>query len=93
MSSVLKLHQPPSGPLGDNRLLFCSFLDQVGSEETSCPESLQPPEQTGSSLLDVPAAGHTNITDLINESYQVRSRSGPRIEEGSIIIIISSVLH
>lgn len=52
---------------------FCSFLDQIGSEESSCvspspPAALEP----DSSDADVPAVRHTNITDLINEAYEVR---------------------
>lgn len=50
---------------------FCSFLDQIGSEESTCvspPAALEP----DSSDADVPAVRHTNITDLINEAYEVR---------------------
>lgn len=52
---------------------FSSFLDQIGSEESSCvspspPAALEP----DSGDADVPAARHTNITDLINEAHEVR---------------------
>lgn len=51
-----------------------SFLDQVGSEESSCVPSSPPAalEASSSSDTDVPAVRHTNITDLINQSYEVR---------------------
>uniref|UniRef100_A0A8C4F6U5 TBC1 domain family member 8B n=1 Tax=Dicentrarchus labrax TaxID=13489 RepID=A0A8C4F6U5_DICLA len=46
------------------------FLDQVGSEASSCVPSSQPPALETSSDTDIPAVRHTNITDLINESYE-----------------------
>lgn len=53
--------------------MLWSFLDQVGSEESSCvPSSPPAAPETSSSDADVPAVGHTNITDLINQSYEVR---------------------
>ncbi|KAK5860663.1 hypothetical protein PBY51_022124 [Eleginops maclovinus] len=62
---------------GQALMILSSFLDQVGSEESCClpsspmssPPSSPPPtaEETCSSEADV---GNTNITDLINESYQ-----------------------
>lgn len=53
--------------------LLCSFLDQVGSEESSRPPSSPPAAEEGSSSnADLPTVGHTNITNLINESYEVR---------------------
>lgn len=58
-------------------LVIRSFLDQVGSEEESpSPPSLQPAAEdssSSSSSMDVPSVGRTNITDLITESYEVRS--------------------
>lgn len=51
----------------------CSFLDEVGSEESSCVPSSPPAAlEPSSSEADVPTVRHTNITDLINESYTVR---------------------
>ncbi|XP_044071734.1 TBC1 domain family member 8 isoform X2 [Siniperca chuatsi] len=51
---------------GQALMILTSFLDQVGSEESSClPSSPPAAEET-----DIPAVGHTNITDLINESYE-----------------------
>eukprot|EP00066_Takifugu_rubripes_P022284 XP_011611550.1 PREDICTED: TBC1 domain family member 8 [Takifugu rubripes] len=56
---------------GQALLILTSFLDQIGSEESSCvspspPAALEP----DSSDADVPAVRHTNITDLINEAYE-----------------------
>lgn len=53
---------------------FGSFLDQIGSEESSCVSPPSPPAalEPGSSDTDVPAVRHTNITHLINDSYEVR---------------------
>lgn len=58
---------PPSAAL-----LCDSFLDQVGSKETSSAPSSPPVTlETSGSDTDVPAVRPTNITDLINESYEV----------------------
>lgn len=52
---------------------FCSFLDQIGSEESSCVSPSPPAaSEPDSSDADVPAVRHTNITALINEAYEVR---------------------
>ncbi|XP_035533054.1 LOW QUALITY PROTEIN: TBC1 domain family member 8 [Morone saxatilis] len=57
---------------GQALMILTSFLDQVGSEASSCVPSSQPPalETSSSSDTDIPAVRHTNITDLINESYE-----------------------
>ncbi|KAM7380087.1 hypothetical protein PAMP_003406 [Pampus punctatissimus] len=56
---------------GQALMILTSFLEQVGYEETSCPVSPLPAtEETSSINPDVPAVGHTNITHLINESYE-----------------------
>ncbi|KAK2840125.1 hypothetical protein Q5P01_013865 [Channa striata] len=59
---------------GQALMILTSFLDQVGSEESSCSPSSPPAEVTStsssSSNTDSPAVGHANITDLINESYE-----------------------
>ncbi|XP_032385373.1 TBC1 domain family member 8 isoform X1 [Etheostoma spectabile] len=56
---------------GQALMILTSFLDQVGNEESSCPPSSPPAaEETSSSDTDIPAVGPTNITDLINESYE-----------------------
>ncbi|XP_042350477.1 LOW QUALITY PROTEIN: TBC1 domain family member 8 [Plectropomus leopardus] len=56
---------------GQALMILTSFLDQVGSEESS-PHPSSPPaaEETSSSDTDSLAVHHTNITDLINESYE-----------------------
>ncbi|KAM9347286.1 TBC1 domain family member 8 [Symphorus nematophorus] len=56
---------------GQALMILTSFLDQVGSEELCCvPSSPSAALETSSSSsdTDVPAVGHTNITDLINEA-------------------------
>ncbi|XP_051261113.1 TBC1 domain family member 8 [Dicentrarchus labrax] len=55
---------------GQALMILTSFLDQVGSEASSCVPSSQPPALETSSDTDIPAVRHTNITDLINESYE-----------------------
>ncbi|KAF3694569.1 TBC1 domain family member 8 AD 3 Vascular Rab-GAP/TBC-containing protein [Channa argus] len=62
---------------GQALMILTSFLDQVGSEESSCsPSSPAAAELTtssssgSSSNTDSPTAGRTNITDLINNSYE-----------------------
>uniref|UniRef100_A0A7N6AFD5 TBC1 domain family member 8B n=1 Tax=Anabas testudineus TaxID=64144 RepID=A0A7N6AFD5_ANATE len=60
---------------GQALMILTSFLDQVGSEEASCPPSSPPAaELTSSSSTSsdtyIPTVQHTNITDLINESYE-----------------------
>lgn len=57
---------------GQALMILTSFLDQVGNEETSCPPSSSPAaEDTDSrSDTDIYAVRRTNITDLINESYE-----------------------
>ncbi|XP_038577050.1 TBC1 domain family member 8 [Micropterus salmoides] len=56
---------------GQALMILASFLDQVGCEESSClPSSPPAVEETGRSDTGIPAVGHTNITNLINESYE-----------------------
>ncbi|GAA6225238.1 TBC1 domain family member 8 [Lates japonicus] len=56
---------------GQALMILTSFLDQVGSEELSHPPSSPPATEEGSSSnADLPTVGHTNITNLINESYE-----------------------
>ncbi|XP_040912855.1 TBC1 domain family member 8 isoform X2 [Toxotes jaculatrix] len=59
---------------GQALMILTSFLDQVGSEESSSPPSSPPGAQEsgsgGGDITDIPAVVHTNITDLINESYE-----------------------
>lgn len=56
---------------GQALMILTSFLEQVGNEASSCPVSpVHAAEETSSSNPDVPAVRHTNITDLINESYE-----------------------
>uniref|UniRef100_A0A665W2F6 TBC1 domain family member 8B n=1 Tax=Echeneis naucrates TaxID=173247 RepID=A0A665W2F6_ECHNA len=57
---------------GQALMILTSFLDQVGSKESSCfPSSPPAAEESGcSSDADHPAVAHANITDLINESYE-----------------------
>ncbi|XP_028250363.1 TBC1 domain family member 8 isoform X2 [Parambassis ranga] len=56
---------------GQALMILTSFLDQVGSQGSpGVPSSPPAAEETSSSDADIPAVGHTNITDLINESYQ-----------------------
>ncbi|XP_029936595.1 TBC1 domain family member 8 [Myripristis murdjan] len=54
---------------GQALMVLTGFLDQVGSGEDSSgpPPSPQPPAEENNG---VPAVGRTNITDLINESYE-----------------------
>lgn len=53
---------------GQALMILTSFLDQVGSgEDASCPPSSPPAAEENNG---VPAVGRTNITDLINESYE-----------------------
>ncbi|XP_071337199.1 TBC1 domain family member 8 [Trachinotus anak] len=56
---------------GQALMILTSFLDQVGSKESSSPPSSpRSAEESCSSDTDIPAVGHTNITNLINESYE-----------------------
>nr|XP_020504830.1 TBC1 domain family member 8 [Labrus bergylta] len=58
---------------GQALMILTSFLDQVGSEESSCPPSSPPAAaaaETSSSDSEIPAVRPTNITDLINDSYE-----------------------
>ncbi|XP_069578777.1 TBC1 domain family member 8 isoform X1 [Brachyistius frenatus] len=56
---------------GQALMILTSFLDQVGSEESSrAPSSPPATEENSFSDADSPAAGHTNITNLINQSYE-----------------------
>ncbi|XP_031734933.1 TBC1 domain family member 8 [Anarrhichthys ocellatus] len=71
---------------GQALMILTGFLDQVGSEESSCPPSSPPAAETSttsttsstttstttstSSGTDIPAVRNTNISDLINESYE-----------------------
>uniref|UniRef100_A0A3Q3N3L6 TBC1 domain family member 8B n=1 Tax=Mastacembelus armatus TaxID=205130 RepID=A0A3Q3N3L6_9TELE len=64
-------HLSASTDDGQALMILTSFLDQVGNEESSCPPSSPPAaEETSSSDTDIPAVRHTNITDLINDSYE-----------------------
>lgn len=67
-----------------------SFLEQVGSEESSWP----PPADvtSGGSDASVPAVRHANITDLINESYEVRSTQAGAAARSLCCCLFSSVL-
>ncbi|KAG7503011.1 TBC1 domain family member 8 isoform X1 [Solea senegalensis] len=56
---------------GQALMILTSFLEQVDSEASPLPPSSPPAaEQSSRGDDDVPAAGHINITDLINESYE-----------------------
>ncbi|XP_041663137.1 TBC1 domain family member 8 [Cheilinus undulatus] len=56
---------------GQALMVLTSFLDQVGSEELSCPPPSSPTTpETSSSDAEIPAVRHTNITNLINNSYE-----------------------
>ncbi|XP_022596877.1 TBC1 domain family member 8 [Seriola dumerili] len=57
---------------GQALMILTSFLEQVGSKESSRPPSSPPAaeESSSSSDTDIPAVRHTNITNLINESYE-----------------------
>ncbi|XP_058468919.1 TBC1 domain family member 8 [Solea solea] len=56
---------------GQALMILTSFLEQVDSEASPRPPSSPPAaEQSSHGDDDVPAAGHINITDLINESYE-----------------------
>uniref|UniRef100_A0A3B5B651 TBC1 domain family member 8B n=1 Tax=Stegastes partitus TaxID=144197 RepID=A0A3B5B651_9TELE len=56
---------------GQALMILTSFLDQVGGEDSSCvPSSPPAAEESSCSDADIPAVGHANITDLINESYE-----------------------
>uniref|UniRef100_UPI0037E964D2 TBC1 domain family member 8 n=1 Tax=Semicossyphus pulcher TaxID=241346 RepID=UPI0037E964D2 len=58
---------------GQALMILTSFLDQVGYEESGCPPSPPPAAAERSSIssdTDVPAVRHTNITALINDSYE-----------------------
>ncbi|XP_049449623.1 TBC1 domain family member 8 isoform X1 [Epinephelus fuscoguttatus] len=57
---------------GQALMILTSFLEQVGSEESSSPPSSPPAaeETSSSSDADVFTVRHTNITDLINDSYE-----------------------
>ena len=54
--------------------VLCSFLEQVGSEASSSSPPSSPPaaDESGRSDSDVPVV-LANITDLINQSYEVRN--------------------
>ncbi|XP_072253584.1 TBC1 domain family member 8 isoform X2 [Leuresthes tenuis] len=55
---------------GQALMILTSFLDQVGNEESPCvPSSPPAAEESSCGDPDVPAVGHMNITDLINESF------------------------
>ncbi|XP_068592952.1 TBC1 domain family member 8 isoform X2 [Cebidichthys violaceus] len=70
---------------GQALMILTSFLDQVGSEEVSCPPSSPPAADDFTSISvsvsisvsssssgsgDIPAVRNTNISDLINQSYE-----------------------
>ncbi|KAM3862112.1 TBC1 domain family member 8 [Diretmus argenteus] len=55
---------------GQALMILTSFLDQVRSDDSSSPASSPPAAETSSSNSSIPTVGHTNITDLINESYE-----------------------
>ncbi|XP_076603786.1 TBC1 domain family member 8 [Chaetodon auriga] len=56
---------------GQALMILTSFLEQVGSEESSHDPASPPAAlEGGGSDTDIPAVSHTNITDLINASYE-----------------------
>ncbi|KAM6955462.1 TBC1 domain family member 8 [Lycodopsis pacificus] len=56
---------------GQALMILTGFLDQVGSEESSSsPPPAAETSSSSSSSSDVPAVRNTNISDLINESYE-----------------------
>ncbi|XP_068602620.1 TBC1 domain family member 8 [Brachionichthys hirsutus] len=55
---------------GQALMILTGFLDQVGGEESSRASSPPPAAPESSSDADDLAAGRTNITDLVNESYE-----------------------
>ncbi|KAI3356068.1 hypothetical protein L3Q82_017332 [Scortum barcoo] len=56
---------------GQALMILTGFLDQVGSEQSSSPPSSPPSVvETGSSNGETPTVRHTNITALINQSYE-----------------------
>ncbi|KAK9537190.1 hypothetical protein VZT92_004826 [Zoarces viviparus] len=67
---------------GQALMILTGFLDQVGTEESSCPPPSPPAAETSSTSstsstststttsTDIPAVRNTNISDLINESYE-----------------------
>ncbi|XP_070694145.1 TBC1 domain family member 8 [Pempheris klunzingeri] len=56
---------------GQALMILTSFLDQVGSEDSSCcPSSPPAAEESGGCDTDILPVKHANITDLINESYE-----------------------
>ncbi|KAM6978334.1 TBC1 domain family member 8 [Tautogolabrus adspersus] len=65
-------HLSASTDDGQALMILTSFLDQVGSEESSCPPSSPPAAaaETSSSDNEIPAVRPTNITNLINDSYE-----------------------
>lgn len=74
----------------ENHCVFVSFLDQVGTKEASCsvPSSPVTLETSSNSSIgggasggemDLPAVRPTNITDLINESYEVSATTVSRL--------------
>lgn len=54
---------------GQALMILTGFLDQVGTEESSCVPS-PPPAVEDSNSTGTPAVRYMNITDLINESYE-----------------------
>ncbi|XP_068185034.1 TBC1 domain family member 8 isoform X2 [Antennarius striatus] len=55
---------------GQALMILTGFLDQVGGEQLSGVPSSSPAASDSSSDADILAVRHTNITDLINESYE-----------------------
>lgn len=69
-----------------NDCVFVSFLDQVGTKEAPCsvpssPVTLETSSNSSASAgeMDLPAVRPTNITDLINESYEVSGTTVSRL--------------
>lgn len=67
-----------------NDCVFFSFLDQVGPKEASCsvpssPVTLETSSSDGGDEMDLHAVRSTNITDLINESYEVSGTTVSRL--------------
>lgn len=63
---------------------LCSFLDQVGNEESPCVSPPPAAEENSCSDTDALAVRHANITDLISEALGV---SAERILYKSIVLL------
>ncbi|KAM9802385.1 TBC1 domain family member 8 isoform X1 [Syngnathus typhle] len=54
---------------GHALMVLASFLEHVGSDQSSPGEFSQPPAN-GSNMMDAPAVGQANITQLITDAYE-----------------------